>query len=737
MNLSDEVKKLITDSSNEMYSLRHPYVGSEHLFLAILKNKEYKCTKFLNKYNINYDMFRNELIRVIGIGTKRSKWLLFTPLFNLIINNSIKYTYDDNEIENVFISFMKSRDGIAKRILLGMNIDIYEIVSHYNSSCKRNILNNYDYSILDKYAINMNEYCSRKNDFMIYERDKEINLIEQILLKKNRNNVLLIGDAGVGKTALLEGLVRRINNCNNKLGDYVIYNLPISSLVAGTKYRGEFEERIKRVLAETIKSGQVLLFIDELHTIIGAGGAEGALDAANILKPALARGELQMIGATTIEEYRKHIEKDAALERRFQPVTIDEPSAEESYAILKGIVSKYEEHHQVVIEDATLKAAVALSQRYINDRFLPDKAIDLIDEAASKLRILHSGEPASIKKIRAKLEQMDTEKEDCIRREDFEAASQLKKKELRERAKLDLALAKWQDEKTQHKLHVTEADIAKVVSEWTRIPVEKLTEGEAERLMHLEEALHRRVIGQSEAVTAVARAIRRGRVGLKDPKRPIGSFMFLGPTGVGKTELSKALAEAMFGSEADLIRVDMSEYMEKYSVSKMIGSPPGYVGYDEGGQLSEKVRRNPYSVILFDEIEKAHPDVLNVLLQVLDDGHITDAQGRTVSFKNTIIIMTSNAGAEQIVSPKRLGFDTGGDEKAKNYQLIKSRVMEEVHRLFRPEFLNRIDDIIVFQPITKEDLRSILGIMMQDMTRNALEELEIHLHLEKDAANLL
>ena len=557
--------------------------------------------------------------------------------------------------------------------------------------------------------------------------------VVQILSRRTKNNPCLIGEPGVGKTAVVEGLAERIvaGDVPDTILQKRVMSLDISSMVAGSKYRGEFEERIKRVIAETVKNGQVLLFIDELHTIIGAGGAEGALDAANILKPALARGELQIIGATTLDEYRRHIEKDAALERRFQPVTIDEPSEEESYAILQGIVSKYEEHHQVLIDEAALKAAVTLSVRYINDRYLPDKAIDLIDEAASKIRILHSGEPENIKKLRAKIDAMDAEKEDCIRREDFEAASQIKKKQQREKAKLERALQSW------HKLHVTEADIARVVSEWTRIPVEKLTEGEAERLMRLEETLHKRVIGQTEAVSAVAKAIRRGRVGLKDPKRPIGSFMFLGPTGVGKTELSKALAEAMFGSEADLIRVDMSEYMEKYSVSKMIGSPPGYVGYDEGGQLSEKVRRNPYSVILFDEIEKAHPDVLNVLLQVLDDGHITDAQGRKVSFKNTIIIMTSNAGAEQIVSPKRLGFDTGGDEKAKNYQIIRSRVMEEVHRLFRPEFLNRVDDIIVFQPITKEDLRAILDIMMRDMVKNALEELNIRLHLDADAANLL
>ncbi len=745
--------QLAIEASEE---LGHHYIGTEHILLGLRREGTAVAAKVLETNGIDDQKILDMIAKFISSDhtVLLREQSGYTPSAKRVMENAMQESLRAGArlvgTEHILIAILKDSSCVASRIIatLGGNAQrmyqqiiavigedgIREEAAHVSTQPATS-----ETPTLDQYARDLTAMAADGKLDPVIGREREIMRVIQILSRRTKNNPCLIGEPGVGKTAVVEGLAQRI--VSQDVPETILHKrvmaLDISSMVAGSKYRGEFEERIKRVLAETIKSGQVLLFIDELHTIIGAGGAEGALDAANILKPALARGELQMIGATTIEEYRKHIEKDAALERRFQPITIDEPSAEESYAILKGIVSKYEEHHQVVIEDATLKAAVALSQRYINDRFLPDKAIDLIDEAASKLRILHSGEPASIKKIRAKLEQMDTEKEDCIRREDFEAASQLKKKELRERAKLDLALAKWQDEKTQHKLHVTEADIAKVVSEWTRIPVEKLTEGEAERLMHLEEALHRRVIGQSEAVTAVARAIRRGRVGLKDPKRPIGSFMFLGPTGVGKTELSKALAEAMFGSEADLIRVDMSEYMEKYSVSKMIGSPPGYVGYDEGGQLSEKVRRNPYSVILFDEIEKAHPDVLNVLLQVLDDGHITDAQGRTVSFKNTIIIMTSNAGAEQIVSPKRLGFDTGGDEKAKNYQLIKSRVMEEVHRLFRPEFLNRIDDIIVFQPITKEDLRSILGIMMQDMTRNALEELEIHLHLEKDAANLL
>ena len=508
-------------------------------------------------------------------------------------------------------------------------------------------------------------------------------------------------------------------------------------MVAGSKYRGEFEERIKRVISEARNDGEVLLFIDEIHTIIGAGGAEGALDAANILKPALARGELQIIGATTLEEYRKHIEKDAALERRFQPITIDEPSEEESIAILRGIKEKYEEHHKVSIDDAAILAAVKLSSRYINDRYLPDKAIDLIDEASSKLRITHSGEPKGIKRLREQLMELEIEKEDCIRKEDFEAASLIKKKQEQKKKRLDKELEEWKKEREENKLHVTETDIANIVSDWTRIPAKKLSESESEKLKNLENLLHTRVIGQNEAVHAVAQAIKRGRVGLKDPKRPIGSFMFLGPTGVGKTELSKALAETVFGSEQNLIRVDMSEYMEKYSVSKMIGSPPGYVGYDEGGQLSEKVRRNPYSVILFDEIEKAHPDVLNILLQVLDDGHITDSQGRKVSFKNTIIIMTSNVGAEQIISPKKLGFDSPADQGDKDYKYMKTKVLEELKHLFKPEFLNRVDEIIVFRPISKEDMSQILEILLKNLYARAKGEMNLGISLDKKAKSFL
>ena len=593
--------------------------------------------------------------------------------------------------------------------------------------------------MLDQYSRDLTEMAAEGRLDPVVGREAEIMRVVQILSRRTKNNPCLIGEPGVGKTAVAEGIAQRIvaGSVPETIRGKRLLTLDISGMVAGSKYRGEFEERIKRVIREAQNDGEVLLFIDEIHTIIGAGGAEGALDAANILKPALARGELQIIGATTLEEYRKHIEKDAALERRFQPVLVNEPSEEEALKILQGVSPRYEEHHKVVIEPEALAAAVKLSARYISDRYLPDKAIDVIDEAASKLRITALGEPEKLRRKREELEKLGEEKEAAIKAQDFERASEIKKQQLRSRKRLEKARQAWEEEQALHPLHVTEAEIARVVSEWTRIPVEKLAEKETERLLKLEDILHERVVGQPEAVSAIARAIKRGRVGLKDPRRPIGSFMFLGPTGVGKTELSKTLAAAMFGEESNLIRVDMSEYMEKYSVSKMIGSPPGYVGYDEGGQLSEKVRRNPYSVILFDEIEKAHPDVLNILLQVLDDGHITDAQGRKVSFKNTVIIMTSNAGAEAIMSPKRLGFDNGDGSKDKDYEFMKSRVMEEIKHLFKPEFLNRIDEIIVFHPMTRENIRAIADVLLKELRQRARAELGIHLSLDEKAKDFL
>ena len=525
-------------------------------------------------------------------------------------------------------------------------------------------------------------------------------------------------------------------NVPETIADKRVMTLDLSGMVAGSKYRGEFEERIKKVISEVTEDGNVLLFLDEIHTIIGAGGAEGAIDASNILKPSLARGEIQLIGATTREEYRKYIEKDAALERRFQPVVVEEPTEEQSIVILKGLRPKYEEHHKVTITDDALVAAVRLSARYINDRFLPDKAIDLIDEASSKIRLTTYVEPAEIKSLTEDIDKLELQKEQAIKNEAYEKAGDIKKRQQKKREKIEKLREKWQKEKTSRKLIVGEGEIADVVSGWTKIPVRKLAEEESERLRRLESILHERVVGQEEAVTAVAKAIRRGRVGLKDPKRPIGSFLFLGPTGVGKTELCKALAEAMFGTENALIRVDMSEYMEKHSVSKMIGSPPGYVGYEEGGQLSEKVRRNPYSVILFDEIEKAHPDVFNILLQVLDDGHITDAQGRRIDFKNTVLIMTSNAGAENIISPKRLGFASNDDAKER-YRFMKERVMEEVKRMFKPEFLNRIDEIIVFHQLSQDHMKEIVDIMLKSICRRTLTQMNLKLTVDDTAKAFL
>ena len=565
-------------------------------------------------------------------------------------------------------------------------------------------------------------------------REEEIQRVIQILSRRTKNNPCLIGEPGVGKTAIAEGLAARIveGNVPETIKDKRLLTLDLSGMVAGSKYRGEFEERIKKVIAEVKNAGNVLLFLDEIHTIIGAGGAEGAIDASNILKPSLARGEIQLIGATTLEEYRKHIEKDAALERRFQPVKVEEPTAEEAIQILRGLKGRYEEHHHVTITDEAVVAAVKLSKRYINDRFLPDKAIDLIDEASSKTRLDAYVMPDEIKTLEAQIEQLTKDKEEAIKSEAYEQAGEIKKKQLKKKEQLEKMTKQWQDSINKNNLIVDEDEIASVVSTWTKIPVQRIAQAESERLMKLEETLHNRVIGQDEAVAAVAKAIRRGRVGLKDPDRPIGSFLFLGPTGVGKTELSKALADAMFGTENSLIRVDMSEFMEKHTLSKLIGSPPGYVGYDEGGQLSEKVRRNPYSVILFDEVEKAHPDVFNVLLQVLDDGHITDSTGRVIDFKNTIIIMTSNAGAENIVSPKSLGFSSGMTEQ-QNHEEMKGKVMDEVKRIFKPEFINRIDDIVVFHVLGKEQIAQIVDIMIANVNKRIMEQMKLSIELD-DAA---
>lgn len=734
----------------------HQYIGTEHILLGLVREGTAVAGKVLKANNVTEDKIMEMIAKFISTDGKLSVAdpSGYTPSAKRVLEQAMQESKESGSrlvgTEHLLLAILKDGNCVASRIITTLGASTQKIYSQLNSAMGRDqfVEEKADKErsgrvsqtpTLDQFSRDLTALAREGKLDPVVGREREIMRMIQILSRRTKNNPCLVGEPGVGKTAVVEGLANRIvaNNVPEVIENKRLLTLDLSAMVAGSKYRGEFEERIKRVIAEAGADGEVLLFIDEIHTIIGAGGAEGALDAANILKPALARGELQIIGATTLEEYRKHIEKDAALERRFQPITVEEPSEEESIAILRGIKEKYEEHHKVRIDDEAILAAVKLSARYINDRYLPDKAIDLIDEASSKLRITHSGEPKTIKRLREQLLLLEGEKEDCIRKEDFEAASLIKKKQEQKKKKLDKVLEEWKQDKEENQLHVTESEIALIVSNWTRIPAEKLSESESEKLKKLEQMLHARVIGQDEAVHAVAQAIKRGRVGLKDPKRPIGSFMFLGPTGVGKTELSKALAEVVFGSEQNLIRVDMSEYMEKYSVSKMIGSPPGYVGYDEGGQLSEKVRRNPYSVILFDEIEKAHPDVLNILLQVLDDGHITDSQGRKVSFKNTIIIMTSNVGAEQIVSPKKLGFDSSVDQRDRDYTYMKTKVLEELKRLFKPEFLNRIDEIIVFRPISKENMAQILEIMLKNLYQRAKGEMNLGISLDKKAKSFL
>lgn len=734
-------------------TLNHGYVGTEHLLIGLLQEGTGVAAKVLEENGVEEDRVIELVSQLIAPNptVQTADRTAYTPRARRVIENSyreaVRFKAAQIGTEHILIAMLREGDCVASRLLntIGVNIqklyiDLLAAMGEDAPAAKDDLQGaragkrGNATPTLDSYSRNLTQLATAGKLDPVIGREQEIQRVIQILSRRTKNNPCLIGEPGVGKTAVVEGLAQMIasGDVPETIADKRVVTLDLSGMVAGSKYRGEFEERIKKVISEVVESGDVLLFIDEIHTIIGAGGAEGALDASNILKPSLARGEIQLIGATTINEYRKYIEKDSALERRFQPVTVDEPTEEESVAILKGLRSRYEEHHKVEITDNALEAAVKLSSRYINDRFLPDKAIDLIDEAASRVRLQNYTKPDKIKVYEAEIDGLEEAKEEAIKKEAYEKAGEIKKKQEKLREKIAQTMEKWQKDKESKKLIVSDNEIADVVSGWTRIPVRKLAEEESERLRNLEGILHQRVVGQEEAVTAISKAIRRGRVGLKDPKRPIGSFLFLGPTGVGKTELSKALSEAMFGTENALIRVDMSEYMEKHSVSKMIGSPPGYVGYDEGGQLSEKVRRNPYSVILFDEIEKAHPDVFNILLQVLDDGHITDAQGRKIDFKNTIIIMTSNAGAENIISPKRLGFGMVSDAKA-DYTFMKDRVMDEVKRLFKPEFLNRIDEIIVFHQLTREHIKGIADIMLGTISKRCKEQLGIGLEATDSA----
>lgn len=753
---TEKAREAIQTAAELAAQLDHGYVGTEHLLLGLIREGTGVAAMILGHYGVTEEKVLSLMERLISPAspTRVQGELEYTPGARQVLEAS----YEEAVLfkapligtEHILIAMIKNGKCTAARLLNTMNVNIQKLYVDLlnamgdDAPADREELagkakkDKGETPNLDHFSRDLTQMAREGKLDPVIGREAQMRRVIQILSRRTKNNPCLIGEPGVGKTAVAEGLAQMIVNGDvpETIAGKRLVSLDLSGMVAGSKYRGEFEERIKKVLAEIREDGNVLLFIDEIHTIIGAGGAEGAIDASNILKPSLARGELQLIGATTVEEYRKYIEKDAALERRFQPVMVEEPSEEESLEILKGLRSCYEEHHKVEITDEALEAAVKLSARYINDRFLPDKAIDLIDEASSKIRLTVYTEPEEIKILEEEIRTLEEEKEDAIRAEAYEKAGDIKKKQEKKQQKIEEVRAGWQEEKQKRKLSVGENEVADVVSQWTKIPVKKLSEGESERLLKLEGVLHEKVVGQNEAVCAVAKAIRRGRVGLKDPKRPIGSFLFLGPTGVGKTELSKALCEAMFGTENAMIRVDMSEYMEKHSVSRMIGSPPGYVGYDEGGQLSEKVRRNPYSVILFDEIEKAHPDVFNILLQILDDGHITDAQGRKIDFKNTILIMTSNAGAENIISPKRLGFASENDEKA-NYNFMKDRVMEEVKRLFRPEFLNRIDDIIVFHPLNMENIREIAGIMTASIAKRTKEQMNITLAVDSSARDYL
>ena len=764
-NFTKKAAEVLKSAVDLAMELGHNYVGTEHLLLGLAHVGDSVAAKALEMQDITEADIREKIIEMAGEGQKGVQLSQndFTPRTKKTLQKcyDVAYSMGTGYIgtEHILIALISENDmftgqSYAVRILASLGVnpqklveDIMEMLGEgegdgtpsQGKGVKGN--KNSNTPTLDKFGRDFTAMAAENKFDPVVGRDNEIERVIQILSRRTKNNPCLTGDPGVGKTAIVEGLAQNIasGNVPEILKNKRVVGLDISSLVAGSKYRGEFEERIKKVLDELRGAGNVILFIDELHTIIGAGGAEGAIDASNILKPALARGEIQIVGATTLNEYRKYIEKDGALERRFQPVRVEEPSEEDAVKMLKCLRDKYEAHHGVKITDAAIEAAVKLSSRYITDRFLPDKAIDALDEAASKVRLSSFTAPPEIKNLEEEISSLEREKESAIKTEAYEKAGEIKHKQDELRARLDEAKKEWKEQNSDSAQVVGEEEIADIVSSWTGVPVKRLCEEEGERLKNMEEILHRRVVGQNEAVKAVSRAIRRGRVGLKDPKRPIGSFLFLGPTGVGKTELSKALSEVLFGDENAMIRVDMSEYMEKHSVSKIIGSPPGYVGYDEGGQLSEKIRRKPYCVVLFDEIEKAHPDVFNILLQVLDDGHITDAQGRRVDFKNTVIIMTSNAGARNIVDTgNRLGFVSGdGAQGEKTYEEMKKGVMEDIKSVFRPEFLNRIDDIIVFHSLEKEEIKIIASLMLKEVQQRIKENMNIDLDFTDAAVDKL
>lgn len=743
---TERAQKVLALAQEEASRLKHPGVGTEHILLGLVREGEGIAAKALASLGVSAEKVQAEVEKIIGTGQSQASAMTYTPRAKKVIELSIdearKLNHTYVGTEHILLGLIREGEGVAARVLANMSVslskarqqvlqllggDVAESGSDKDSSAGT--------PTLDSLARDLTQMARDGKLDPVIGRSQEIERVIQVLSRRTKNNPVLIGEPGVGKTAIAEGLAQRIINGDipETLRNKRVMVLDMGTVVAGTKYRGEFEDRLKKITEEIRHAGNVILFIDELHTLIGAGGAEGAIDASNILKPALARGELQCIGATTLDEYRKHIEKDAALERRFQPITVDQPSPEEAVQILHGLRDRYEAHHRVKITDEALDAAVRLSDRYIPDRFLPDKAIDLIDEAASRVRLQSHTAPPNLKELEGELEKIRNEKDAAVQSQEFEKAASLRDQEQKLKQDLESRKNEWKKTQDNHDIKVTAEDIAHIVSVWTGVPVKQLRQEESEKLMNLENVLHGRVIGQEEAVDAVSRAIRRARAGLKDPKRPIGSFIFLGPTGVGKTELARALAEAMFGDEDAMIRIDMSEFMERHTTSRLVGSPPGYVGYEEGGQLTEKVRRKPYSVVLLDEVEKAHPEVFNILLQVLDDGRLTDGKGRTVDFRNTVIIMTSNAGAEMIRKGGSLGFKP---DTASQYDDMKSKVMDELKKSFRPEFINRVDEIIVFHPLNEAQINNIVDLMVKEL-QNRLNDHDISFAVTDEAKAFL
>jgi len=747
---TERAQKALLYAQEEARNMGHNYVGTEHLLLGLLREKDGAAAKVLTDMGMELDKMRNYIVQLVGKGNYNfNEGFGYTPRTKRVMELSF---YEARNLghnyvgtEHLLLALIREGEGVAARILKDANIDlekirtqIMQMVQEEGGETQSTPKGKSNTPNLDQFGTDLTELAREGKLDPVIGRDKEIERVVQILSRRTKNNPVLIGEPGVGKTAVAEGLAQRIveGNIPELLKGKRVVTLDLSGMIAGAKYRGEFEERLKSVMEEIKQSKDIILFIDEMHTIIGAGAAEGAIDASNILKPALARGEIQAIGATTLDEYQKHVEKDAALERRFLPVMVGEPTVEETIQILHGLRDRYEAHHKVRITDEAIKAAATLSDRYITDRFLPDKAIDLIDEAASRVRLQSYTAPPDVKNLEKKLEDLRKEKEEAVANQNFEKAAQLRDEERRVRDEIEAEKEKWKKSQATGNQMVGEHEIAEIISSWTGIPVVKLTQEESERLLNMEEILHRRVIGQDEAIHAVSRAIRRARVGLKDPKRPVGSFMFLGPTGVGKTELCKALAEVLFGDEDAMIRIDMSEYMERHAVSRLIGSPPGYVGYEEGGQLTEKVRRRPYSVILLDEIEKAHPDVFNILLQILEDGRLTDGKGRVVDFRNTVVVMTSNVGAHTIRKQKTLGFAPVKDSVDSEYEKMKENIMEELKKTFRPEFINRVDEIIVFHALEDEHLRKIVPLMLENAIKR-LAQKDIHLTISDAAKDFM